>query len=316
MRFIEIEAKQAIHKLKRKVPYGYDLNIYRGCTHDCKYCYAMKSQQYLQGMGNEDDVFVKTNIVECLERELASKTWQKDIINIGGVCDSYQHCEERYKLMPDILRLMIKYKNPIIISTKSNLILRDLDLIDELASITYVNIPISITSITPEISKKVESGAALPEERFQTLKEISRTRAYTGFHAMPILPLLADDEETLETLARWAHESKASYMLTGVLYMTGGIRKRYMKFILDNFPEYYENYCQLYQKGSANAMYKNQLYIKLNSLRSKYDINTSYAKFLPKNSMKKDNTPHKNRKSSVKPDNHQQMSLLNDLDKI
>lgn len=314
MKFIEINSKQALHKLKRSIPYSYDLNIYRGCTHGCKYCYAVNSQQYLRDQGNENDVFVKTNIAECLERELASPTWNREIVNIGGVCDSYQHCEERYKLMPDILRLMIKYKNPIIISTKSSLILRDLDLIDELASLTYVNIPVCITSVTPEISKKVEPGAALPEERFETLKEVGRTRAYTGFHVMPILPYLADDEGTLDTLARWAHESQASYMLTGVLYMTGGIRKRYMKFILDEFPEYYERYCQLYPKGSAKPEYKNQLYSTLKSIREKYNINTSYAKFLPKNNKPKANTSVKNKKSSNKPVIHQQMSLLNDLD--
>lgn len=311
MEYIEINAQQALHKLNKKMlPYSYDLNIYRGCTHGCKYCYATRSQKYLQNIGNEDDVFVKTNIVEVLERELASPSWQKDIINIGGVCDSYQHCEKHYKLMDDILRLMIKYQNPVIISTKSNLILRDLDLIDELASSVYVNIPICITSVNPMISKKVEPGAALPQERLKTLKEVSRTKAYTGFHVMPILPFLADDEMTLETLASWAYESKASYMLTGVLYMTGGIRKRYMKFIYDEFPQYYEQYCSLYLKGSANQEYKTRIHTMFNQMKEKFGINTSYAKFLPKNNKSQSGAFKKPSKAPSKSKNPQQMSLF------
>lgn len=282
MGLVKMDVQQALHKLnKRGLPYQYDLNIYRGCTHGCKYCYAFQSQSYLRDRGQEEDVFVKANIVEVLERELASPTWKKEIINIGGVCDSYQPCEASYQLMPAILRLMIKYKNPIIISTKSNLILRDLELIDELASHTYVNIPVCITSVNPEISQKVEPGASSPEERFRTLKELGHTRAYTGLHVMPILPLLADDRETLETLARWAHEADVSYMLTGILYLTGGIRKRYLSFIEKEFPEYYDVYVALYPKGSANQEYKGRIHTLFDEMKRKYQVNTSYAIFLP-----------------------------------
>ena len=307
---VQLTVGQALHKLNKKgLPYQYDLNIYRSCSHGCKYCYALKSQQYLSELGTEDDIFVKTNILEALERELAAPGWQKEIINIGGVCDSYQAAEATYQLMPEVLRLMVKYKNPVIISTKSSLILRDLELIDELASYTYVNIPVCITAVNPQISAKVEPGAALPEERFRTICEIGKTRAYTGFHVMPILPFLADDAETLDTLAWWAHEAKASYMLTGVLYLTGGIRKRYLSFIADEFPEYYEAYVQLYPKGSASPEYKNQVHTLFNQMKEQYQINTSYAKFLPKKPQTK--SAGKRRSTSKKAQNEsQEISLF------
>lgn len=284
MKYIEYKTEEAMHEIKMKsLPYKYDLNIYRGCSHECKYCYAYYSQKALRDLGEAGDIIVKTNIVEVLERELANPTWERKVVNIGGVCDSYQQCEANYNYMPDILRLMIKYKTPVIISTKSDLILRDIDLIDELASITYVNIPICITTVDPIISKKVEPGAALPEKRFEVLKELSKTKAYTGFHVMPIIPILADDNETLKTMCRWAKEAEVTYMLTGILYMSGGIRKRFMNFVKEEFPEHYEEFNKLYPKGAADPEYKSELHDRFNILKEKYNINTSYAQFLPKN---------------------------------
>ncbi len=282
MKYIEIQAKEALHKLKKRgLPYKYDLNIYRGCSHGCKYCYAHKSHKYLGSNSFEEEIYVKTNIVESLEKTLWSKNWSKEIINIGGVCDSYQPCEKDYKLMPEVLKLMIKYKNPIIISTKSDLILRDIDLIDELAHSTYVNIAVCITSSNAEISRKLEPGASLPLERFKTIGELGKTKANTGFHLMPILPMLADDKESLETLVKWASQAKATYMLTGILYLTGGIRPRYLNFIKKEYPMYYQDYLKLYQKGSAHKDYKTKVYGFLIEMKKKYQVSSSYAKHLP-----------------------------------
>lgn len=287
MKFKEIEIKEALYKLNRRgLPYKYDLNIYRGCSHGCKYCYAEKSHKYLQSDDFQKEIFVKTNIVEALDKTLSSPNWSGDIINIGGVCDSYQHAEKKYGLMPEILKVMIKHKNPIIISTKSDLILRDIDLIDELARHTYVNIAFCITSCDDKVSKNVEPGASLPVDRYKALCQFSKTKANTGLHVMPILPYLADDEGTLERLVQWASESEASYMLTGVLYMTGGIKKRYMSFIGERYPEYYDDYSQLYPRGGADKEYKTRIHSFLKKMREKYQVNNSYAKYLPKNRLK------------------------------
>ncbi|MMZ61897.1 hypothetical protein D1872_240720 [compost metagenome] len=119
--YSEMDCSVACNKLKRNVPFAWDLNIYRGCEHGCKYCYAIYTHDYLNA-GSEkysEDIYVKTNIVEQLEMQLSSPSWKREVVNIGGVTDSYQPAEAIYKLMPDILQLMIKYKTPCIISTKS-----------------------------------------------------------------------------------------------------------------------------------------------------------------------------------------------------
>lgn len=117
MFYREIKAESALTKLKRKIPYGWDLDIYRGCQHGCHYCYAMYSHCYIDpDKSFFSDIYVKINIAEKLEEELRSADWKQEVINIGGVTDSYQPAEERFRIMPDILNLLIKYKTPAIIS--------------------------------------------------------------------------------------------------------------------------------------------------------------------------------------------------------
>lgn len=276
----EIYSKSALYKLNRRgLPYKYDLNIYRGCTHNCKYCYAVKSHKYMGSNEFSKDIFVKKNIAELLDQELAAPGWTGNVINIGGVCDSYQHVEKKYQLMRDVLKVMIKYKNPVVISTKSDLIIRDFDLIEELSHSTLVNIAVCITTCDGKISEKVEPGASLPGSRVDVLKELSRTQAYTGFHFMPILPFLSDDNNSLEQLVRWASEAEVSYMLSGFLYLTGGIKKRYLDFIKKEYPDLYTAYLDLYPRGGADKGYKNRVHTYLALMRKKYNVNNNYSSF-------------------------------------
>lgn len=268
----------ALTKLKRQVPYGWDLNIYRGCSHACRYCYAIYSHQYLNADGFYDDIFVKTNVVEQLERELSSPTWKREVINIGGVTDSYQKAEEHNLLMPQILKLLIKTKTPAIISTKSTLILRDYDLIDELSRITYINVAATITAMDEEVRKKIEPGSAPSAERFAMLKQFARTNASIGLHVMPIIPFLTDSRENFEALCIGAKEAGVHYLLPGTLYLRGETRKVFFDFIGQSYPDLLPQLQAMYQTGGADKEYKNRLYLMVNDLRDRYGISSSYTK--------------------------------------
>jgi len=276
--FKEIHCESALNELKRKVPFGWDLNIYRGCSHACRYCYAIYSHQYLNSDGFYDDIHIKTNIVEKLEQELSSPKWKREVVNIGGVTDSYQKAEETYQLMPEILKLLIKYKTPAIISTKSTLVLRDYDLINELSQITYINIAATITTMDEEVRKKVEPGGAPSADRFAMLKEFRKTNASVGLHVMPIIPYLTDNRENIEALCIGAKECGAHYMLPGVLYLRGDTRKVFFDFIQRDYPELYPKLQALYKTGGADKVYKDQLYLMVNELRDRYGISSSYSK--------------------------------------
>ena len=274
----EIQCESALNELKRKIPFGWDLNIYRGCSHACRYCYAIYSHSYLNSDGFFDDIHVKTNIVEKLEQELSSPKWKREVVNIGGVTDSYQKAEETYQLMPDILKLLNKYKTPAIISTKSTLLLRDFDLINELSQITYINIAATITSMDEDVRKKIEPGGATSADRFAMLKQFRQTNASVGLHVMPIIPYLTDDRQNFEALCANAKESGVHYLLPGVLYLRGATRKVFFDFIHRDYPQLYPKLQALYKTGGADKVYKDQLYLMVNELRDRFDISSSYSK--------------------------------------
>jgi DNA repair photolyase len=274
----EIQCQSALTQLKRKVPYGWDLNIYRGCSHACQYCYAIYSHQYLNSDGFYDDIHVKTNIVEVLERELSSPAWKREVVNLGGVTDSYQKAEETYQMMPQILKLLIKYKTPAIISTKSTLPLRDYDLIDQLSRITYINIAATITTTDEEVRKKIEPGSAPSADRFAMLKQFRKTNASTGLHVMPIIPFLTDGYENMEALCMNARDCGVHYMLPGTLYLHGETRKVFFDFLQKSYPELVPQMQALFKKGGAGKEYKDRLYLMVNELRDRYGISSSYTR--------------------------------------
>lgn len=276
--FNEDTTNSALTRLKRKIPYGWDLNIYRGCQHACRYCYAMYSHQYMDSVDFFNEIHIKTNVVDELEKELSSDNWNREVINIGGVTDSYQPAEEKYKLMPEILKLLIKYKTPAIISTKSKLVMRDYDLIDELSHITYINIAETITTMDEEVRAKIEPGGATSAQRFEVLKAFRKTNASIGVHLMPIIPYITDDEQNFDSMFSVASECNVHYVLAGTLYLRGSTRKHFLDFIEKDFPDENESIKKLYKTGGADKAYKDQLYEKVNRLRDQYNLSSSYMK--------------------------------------
>ena len=274
----EIVCSSALNKMKGRFPYAWDLNIYRGCQHGCRYCFAMYTHKYLDDADYFQSIYVKQNIVEVLERELKSNSWKREIVNIGGVTDSYQPIEAERQFMPDILKLFIKYKTPVIISTKSDLILRDYNLIDELSRITYVNIAATITAMDEEIRKKIEPFGCESEKRFEMLKIFRKTNASIGLHTMPIIPYLTDSYENFNAICSHGQQAGIHYMLPGTLYLRGQTRKLFFDFIKQEFPNLFEELSTLYKKGGAGKEYKDQLYKMLNTLRNTYGLSGNYTK--------------------------------------
>ena len=274
----EISCKTALNKLNRKIPYGWDLSIYRGCQHGCKYCYAMYSHKYLNDADYFNHVYVKTDIVEKLERELSCSSWKREVINIGGVTDSYQPAEADYKRMPEILKLLIKYKTPAIISTKSDLILRDYDLIDELSKITYINVAATVTTTDENVRKQIEPFDCDSAKRFEMLKTFRKTNASVGLHVMPIIPYLTDGYDNMDVICDSAKQAGVHYMLPGTLYLRGETRKVFFEFVKMKFPEVYNRLILEYKTGGATKEYKDNLYRMVNSLRDKYGLSGSYSK--------------------------------------
>lgn len=275
MKYQELEVKSALNKIKGHFPYKWDLNIYHGCQHGCIYCYAIYSHKYLNDTNYFQTIYYKKNILKCLESELSSPKWKHELINIGGVCDSYQPIEEKLHIMPEILKLMIKYKNPIIISTKSSLILRDLELIKELSKITYVNIACTIITVDDNLRKIIEPGSSSIVERFKVLDQIKKhTDASTGIHIMPIIPFLTDQYGNLNGLYKMAKKIDVDYVLPGVLYLRGQTRTYFFNYLKKYDYSLYKKISSLYYQKEDFISYKKNLFTLINQLKKIYNLDT------------------------------------------
>ena len=226
------------------------------------------------------NIYVKGNIVEQLERQLSHPNWKREVINLGGVTDSYQAIEAKYRLMPEILKLLIKYKTPAIISTKSDLVLKDFDLIDELSKITYINIAATVITLDHHLQNLLEPGAVNPQRRFTMLKEFRKTNASTGLHIMPIIPFLTDSEENIRQLFTAAKDSSVDCVLPGTLHLRGQTKSVFLNFARKQFPAQYKELIQLYGSKQKNKVYKKTLYQKINQLLIEYDLTTHYKKIM------------------------------------
>jgi DNA repair photolyase len=300
-----------MHSVSGVFPFKWDINVYRGCEHGCKYCYALYSHQYLKsemefgsngngskggsgkgGKGGSSNrggsgdagnyyrrIYAKTNIAEQLEKELSRPGRKRELVNFGGVCDSYQPAEKEFELMPEILKLMIKYKNPIVISTKSDLILRDFDLIDELSQVAFVNIASSITTMDEKLQKLIEPAGVSPKRRFKFLEKFKETNAAIGVHSMPILPFLTDAPESLEEVFSRTKDVEADYIIVVPLSLRSQTRKYYFEWLANQFPHLYDPTRLLYKNGGLDKAYKTHLYQKIiTPLLQKYALSTDYMK--------------------------------------
>ncbi len=277
-----ITCKSALNKINSFLPYHYDLNIYRGCEHHCVYCFAKYSHRYLEDNQFFNHIYIKENIVEELEKKLSSKSWKRDVINLGGITDSYQPIEKEMKLMPEILKLLIKYKTPAIISTKSSLILRDIDLLKELSKVAGVQIACTITTLDQNLASIIEPNASSVKKRIQTIQKLGEEGLTVGWHLMPIIPYITATRNNLKNIFEVASKCKVDYMITGLLNLRGITRTEFFQFVLTSFPEKHQKLWNLYHQKDKMKEYKIQLFKLLNQLEKEYQVNRNYQKYVPK----------------------------------
>ncbi len=274
--------KSALNKINSFLPYHYDLNIYRGCEHHCVYCFAKYSHRYLEDNNFFDHIYIKENIVEELEKKLSSKNWKRDVINLGGITDSYQPIEKDRKLMPKILKLLIKYKTPAIISTKSSLILRDIELLKKLSEVAGVQIACTITTLDQNLATILEPNASSIKMRIKTIQTLKSSGLTVGWHLMPMIPYITATRNNLKNIFEMASKCQIDYIITGLLNLRGTTRTDFFRFIKTTFPEKYQPLWDLYHQKDKMKEYKRQLFQLLNILEKEYHVSRNYQKYVPK----------------------------------
>lgn len=214
------------------------INAYRGCEHGCSYCYARPSHAFLghsAGVEFERDIYVKVNAVETLRAEIGAKGYKVKPIAMGTNTDPYQPAERKHKLTRGILEVMLETRHPIVITTKSSLIIRDLDILSELAKLGLVKVAISITSMDHKLSRKMEPRASAPARRLEAIRLLSEAGVPVAVFASPMIPAINDMElERILDAARAQGAVSASMIL---LRLPGEVRDVFREWLLRHFPD-------------------------------------------------------------------------------
>jgi len=276
----EIRAKTVLHHHDRTFATNWDVNPYRGCGHKCRYCFARYSHKYLDAGDFFDDIFVKTNVAEVLDRELSKPSWRRDPICLSGITDCYQPLEERYELMPGTLDLMIKHRNPIAITTKSDLILRDLDRVRELAGITDVIVSTSITSLDPELDRILEPVAPPASERVRMLGKMAEAGCSTSILLMPIMPGINDDPEGIAKIVLKARDLGIDRIIPGCLHLRGQVKGHFMSFLKDAYPDLVEDYKRYYRGSYLDRTVSGPIMGMIGRLKARYDMDEPFKPLL------------------------------------
>lgn len=202
-----IKAKTILSKVKYGNSwYGidYNMNLYRGCSHGCIYC---DSRSNCYRIDNFDIVKGKENALQILEQELYKKR-EKGVVGIGAMSDTYNPLEKEYELTRGALRLLLKYGFGVSIDTKSDLILRDIDLLKEINSKNDVIVKFTITTPKDELAKIIEPRVCVSYRRLQAIKTLSDNGIFAGVMLNPVLPFITDKEEDIKELVRLASENE------------------------------------------------------------------------------------------------------------
>ena len=179
------------------IPFRYSINPYRGCEHGCAYCYARPTHETLgfnAGLDFETKVLVKHDAVALLRKELNHRRWECEPIMMSGVTDCYQPAERRYMLTRGILEVLLEARQPVCMITKNSLILRDLDLIRQLAEHQLSSVAVSITTLDAELARTLEPRTAAPAARLRVLRELSAAEVPVRAMLAPLIPGLTDCE--------------------------------------------------------------------------------------------------------------------------
>jgi len=179
------------------IPFRYSLNPYRGCAHGCGYCYARPTHEYLGlsgGLDFETKIFVKEDAPALLREFLARPKWQPEAIMLSGVTDPYQPAERDFRITRGCLEVLLEARHPVSLITKNALILRDLDLLRELAALRLVHVAISITTLDAELARELEPRTSAPAGRLRAVRALSAAGVPVAVMTAPIIPGLNDHE--------------------------------------------------------------------------------------------------------------------------
>lgn len=284
----EIVVSTMLHFINSPMlPFNWGANPYRGCLHACEYCYGRTSHEYLGHTKDEFEriIYVKINADKALEKQIMVPKWRESrnkLINLGTVTDPYQKIDEHYEITRKILELLYKHKNPVTITTKSDLVMRDIDILKKLGPLT--DVVFSIPSLDQSFLDKIEKRAAPIENRLKAIEKLKKAGITVGVLMIPIFPYITDSESEMEHLVKTLADYKVDYVIPDILNLRGDSKYKVKQFIDEYYPQLTEDYERLYVRGNDN-LYVDKEYQKrifdylMKGVLKKYGLN-DYSKMI------------------------------------
>ncbi len=237
---VQIEKPRKIISRNESPDIGFDrsINPYRGCEHGCIYCYARPTHAYQglsPGLDFETKLFVKPDAHELLRRELADPKYEPQMIALGTNTDPYQPIERKWQVTRKILEVLRDTGHPVGIVTKSALVLRDLDILGEMAKKNLAKVALSVTTVDPGLARAMEPRASTPQKRLEAIRRLSQAGIPTAVMVAPIVPAINDAEiERILDAAAAAGAGEAGYVM---LRMPLEIKDLFREWLREHFPD-------------------------------------------------------------------------------
>jgi DNA repair photolyase len=261
---------------------GFDVSInpYRGCAHGCVYCFARPTHSYLglsPGLDFETKLFYKADAVSILEAELSKPKYVCKTIALGINTDGYQPLEKRLEVTRGILAVLARCRHPVTIVTKSALIIRDLDLLTDLAKDHLVSVMVSVTSLTNEIKRTLEPRTASPAARLRVIEQLAEAGVPVGVLVAPVIPAVTDHEiEDILNAAKAAGASRAGYVL---LRLPHELKIIFRDWLAEHYPDRAKHVMSLINQSRGGKDYDSQFGTRMRGtgpyaelLRTRFDL--------------------------------------------
>ena len=260
----------------RQMPFTWTINPYRGCEFACRYCYARYTHEFMEmrdGVDFERKIYVKQHAAGLLRHELR-RVKPDEAIALGTATDPYQPAERRYEITRSILEEFARHRGfELGIVTKSNLVVRDLELLQQVAGSNKLSVHITVTTLNVELARILEPRAPRPDLRLDAVRALSQAGLRVGLSCSPVVPGITDSPKDLENLIRAAADAGADYVFANPLFLKPCSAAVFLPFLEQHFPHLAENYRQRYQdRAFLPAAYGKRLSQLVAHLREKYNI--------------------------------------------
>jgi DNA repair photolyase len=260
----------------RNLPFTWTINPYRGCEFGCRYCYARYTHEFMEmrdGMEFEQKIYVKQQAAGLLRHDLR-KVKPGESIALGTATDPYQPAERRYEITRGILEEFGRHRGfELGIVSKSNLMVRDIDLLCEVSRNNDLSVHITVTTLDTDLARILEPRAPRPDLRIEAVRQLSEAGITVGVSCSPVLPGITDSPANLEAVVRAAAEAGALHLFAGPLFLKPCSSAVFLPFLEQNFPHLVENYRQRYHDRSfLPPSYGKRISQLISQLRKKYKL--------------------------------------------